>query len=169
MGEDLDSSTTPSLDTPIQGVAAFANAAARLTENCDSKIDILSLRLQPELWASAPFIEQIKRIAITRSRSKIRILLAEPGVAAKSGNRLLELSTQLSSAITVRGLSPMHNDVQVEWLLGDEEYALIREPADRLDAKASENDRVIVKTHRERFNHYWDNSILAADLRRLHI
>lgn len=155
--------------TRVEGNEAFAETAASVCAASRYQIDILSHELAPDLWSGSTLIEAVKLTLVERPRARVRILINNARRVATNGSRLIDLSQHLSSAISVREMSTMHRDFRLELVLGDDNHALVRDPADRLDALHYDDDRVEVRTRRERFDIWWDAAEEAAGLRRLHI
>lgn len=153
----------------VEGSEAFASAAAEICASARFNIDILSHELAPELWAAGDVVDAIRQTIVERPRAQVRILINDPRRVAIAGSRLIDLSQVLTTAITVRGMNRMHQDFRMEVLLGDDSLSLVRDPADRLDALCCHDNRVEVKTRRERFDVWWDAAAEVPGLRRLHL
>jgi hypothetical protein len=84
-----------SLDEARSAVEVAASAAQRM-------ISIYTPDLEPDLYDQSAFLEIIKRFVLSRSFSKVRVLLADPARVVRDSNRFAAMGRRLSSYIDIR-------------------------------------------------------------------
>lgn len=87
-----------SLDEARSAVETAASCAQRM-------ISIFTPDLEPELYDQSAFLEIIKRFVLSRSFSKVRVLLADPARVVRDSNRFAAMGRRLSSYIDIRHIS----------------------------------------------------------------
>jgi len=84
-----------SLDEARAAVETAAASAQRM-------ISIFTPDLEPDLYDQSAFLEIIKRFVLSRSFSKVRVLLADPARVVRDSNRFAAMGRRLSSYIDIR-------------------------------------------------------------------
>lgn len=84
-----------SIDEARSAVETAASSAQRM-------ISIYTPDLEPDLYDQSAFLEIIKRFVLSRSFSKVRVLLADPARVVRDSNRFAAMGRRLSSYIDIR-------------------------------------------------------------------
>ena len=87
-----------SIDEARTAVEMAASSAQRM-------ISIFTPDLEPDLYDQSAFLEIIKRFVLSRSFSKVRVLLADPARVVRDSNRFAAMGRRLSSYIDIRHIS----------------------------------------------------------------
>ncbi len=83
------------LDEARAAIEAAASSAQRM-------ISIYTPDLEPDLYDQSAFLEIIKRFVLSRSFTKVRVLLADPARVVRDSNRFAAMGRRLSSYIDIR-------------------------------------------------------------------
>ena len=145
-------------------------AAARLQLLAEAR-HRLALRLPllgADSYASAPELDQLRRIAISGRGAQIRILLHDPAAALRSDHRLLALAQRLPSAIRIR--TPVE-EVDLGYLgaclLNDAGGYLFQPEASRPQGRAARHDRAGHAPLQQHFDEVWERAERASVLQTL--
>ena len=84
-----------SLDEARSAIETAASSAQRM-------ISIYTPDLEPDLYDQSAFLEIIKRFVLSRSFTKVRVLLADPARVVRDSNRFAAMGRRLSSYIDIR-------------------------------------------------------------------
>ena len=82
-----------------EAVIAIAREARR-------KVSIFTHDLEPGIYDDPDFLEVIKRLVLSQTYARIRVLIADPTRAIKNGNNFVHLGRRLNSYIEFR-LKPL--------------------------------------------------------------
>jgi hypothetical protein len=141
--------------------------AARMIEQAQQSIDILSRHLDARIFDQASIIDSIRSLVHNQPRTQIRIIVRDSGPIVRSGHRLLQLGQRLTSFIHIHKLPKPYEDVNEALLIVDG-TAFIRQPmSDQYEAEASFNDRKQARYHADHFNEIWNASEPDIESRRL--
>ncbi|GEM_PF-269521 len=84
-----------SLDEARAAIEAAASSAQRM-------ISILTPDLEPDIYDQTSFLDIIKRFVLSRSFTKVRVLLTDPARVVRDNNRFAAMGRRLSSYIDIR-------------------------------------------------------------------
>ena len=115
----------------IEGRAAFAAAALELVSRAQLAVRLLSFDFDRAIYGDEAFVDQIKRLALSSERARIRVLINQPKAAMKGAHRFVELGRRLPSRIEFRELTEeLMITERGDWLIVDQRGLLERqEPA----------------------------------------
>lgn len=153
----------------VETSAELRDLALEMTLSCQRTLDIASRHLDPVLYDHGPFVDAVKRIAINNRLARIRLLICDVGPVISRGHRLLELSSRLSSFITVRKPGRDHKNFNEAMLLADNRAYIHRRFADRYEGIASHDDMRRASDLTGRFEEIWERAEIDSNFRRLHI
>ena len=121
--------------------------------------------LDPDQYADAQDLEQLRRVATSGRGARIRLLLHDTGAALRDGHRFVALAQRLSSVIQVR--RPVE-DVDLAhragWLLNDAGGYLFLPEYDRPQGRAARQDRAGQAPLAQQFDEIWERSVPATEL-----
>jgi len=83
-------------------LAEVRAAVNEIAATAQRLISIYTPDLEPDLFDQTAFLEIIKHFVLTRSFSKVRVLLAEPTRVMRDSNRFVAMGRRLSSCIDIR-------------------------------------------------------------------
>jgi len=170
-----------SLDEARSAVEIAASSAQRM-------ISIYTPDLEPDLYDQSAFLEIIKRFVLSRSFSKVRVLLADPARVVRDSNRFAAMGRRLSSYIDIRhvgepqpetgrpeGASGQQRDSAADrsaatrgcgaYLVADDRAVVYRLRADTWDGIADFNNVSIARLYLTEFDVLWARSTPEDALR----
>ncbi len=148
---------------------ALRQIALYMAQNCQRTLDITSRHLDPTIYDQVPFVEAVKQIALNNRLARIRFLVTDIAPLASHGHRLIELSSRLSSFISIRKPGRDHKNFNEAMLLADNKAYIHRRLADRFEGVASYDDPRRTADLTGRFEEIWERAEIDANFRRLHI
>jgi len=148
---------------------ALAKIALEMVLNCRRTLDISSRHLDPEIYDNDPFVAAVKRIALGSRLARIRLLITDVRPVVGRGHRLLDLSSRLSSFISIRKPGRDYQHFNEALLLADNTAYIHRRFADRYDGIANHNDMQHAGELAGRFEELWERAETDPNFRRLHI
>ena len=173
-----------SLDEARSAVEVAASSAQRM-------ISIYTPDLEPDLYDQSAFLEIIKRFVLSRSFSKVRVLLADPARVVRDSNRFAAMGRRLSSYIDIRhvgepqpethrpegaaGPAGQQRESAAErvaaargcgaYLVADDRAVVYRLRADTWDGIADFNNASIARLYLTEFDALWTRSTPEDALR----
>jgi hypothetical protein len=130
-------------------VISIADAAKR-------SITILTRDLEPGIYDTEEFLEALKRFALGKRFSRVRVLISDPARTTRSGNKLIALGRRLEAQIDFRNL---HQDYRGQmpgaFMIADEMVVMYRVDGRRYDGIMGSNEPVIAQQHLKAFEQPW--------------
>jgi hypothetical protein len=74
-------------------------AAIEVAREASRKVSIFTHDLEPGIYDDPEFLEIIKRLVLSQTYARIRVLIADPSRAVKSGNDFVHLGRRLNTYI----------------------------------------------------------------------
>jgi hypothetical protein len=125
-------------------------------------LSIYTPDLEPELYDQTSFLEVIKQFVLTRSFSKVRVLLGE---AAVRDNRFVAMGRRLSSCIDIRYVTAKAPQRASAYLIADDRAIMYRMRADTWDGIADINNPPVARLYLQEFDVIWNASAVDQGLR----
>lgn len=147
-----------SLDEARAAVYTAASSAQRL-------ISIFTPDLEPELYDQSAFLEVIKRFVLSRSFSKVRVLLADPARVVRDNNRFVAMGRRLSSCIDIRHSGAPQAQRASAYLIADDRAIVYRLRADTWDGIADFSNPPVARLYLSEFDALWNQSAPENALR----
>ena len=166
-GNDTGSSNrqgpeTLSVLTSLAEVRAAVNEIAATAQRL---ISIYTPDLEPDLYDQTAFLEVIKHFVLTRSFSKVRVLLAEPTRVMRDSNRFVAMGRRLSSCIDIRYVTAQAPQRASAYLIADDRAIVYRMRADTWDGIADANNPPASRLYLQEFDAIWNASAAEHGLR----
>lgn len=139
-------------------VNEIAGSARRL-------ISIYTPDLEPELYDQTLFLEITKHFVLSRSFSKVRVLLAEPTRVMRDSNRFVAMGRRLSSCIDIRYVAENSPQRASAYLIADDRAIMYRMRADSWDGIADSNNPPVARLYLQEFDSIWNASAMDHGLR----
>jgi hypothetical protein len=155
-------SETLSVLTTLPEVRAAVNEIAAGARRL---ISIYTPDLEPELYDQTSFLEVIKHFVLTRSFSKVRVLLAEPTRVMRDSNRFVSMGRRLSSCIDIRYVAAKAPQRASAYLIADDRAIMYRMRADTWDGIADINNPPVARLYLQEFDAIWNASAVDQGLR----
>jgi len=128
-------------------------------------ISIYTPDLEPDLYDQTPFLDIIKHFVLTRSFSKVRVLLAEPTRVMRDSNRFVAMGRRLSSCIDIRAITSHGPQRASAYLIADDRAIVYRMRADTWDGVADANNQPAARLYLQEFDNIWNASFAENGLR----
>ncbi len=139
-------------------VTEIATSARRL-------ISIYTPDLEPELYDQTSFLEIVKHFVLTRSFSKVRVLLGEPTRVMRDSNRFVAMGRRLSSCIDIRYVAAQAPQRASAYLIADDRAIMYRMRADTWEGVADVNNPPVARLYLQEFDAIWNASAVDHGLR----
>lgn len=145
------------------------DAALAVMENARHELCIYSRDLEAPLYDHDPLLEQCRRIALSGSRAKLRVLVQDPTRAKHDGHRLVLLAHRLTTPIHLR--QPHHDDLQYNsaFVTNDSGGYLYRSLADRFDGESDLYNPLRCAELQRYFDEVWERAHAIDEFRRLNL
>jgi hypothetical protein len=151
----------PETLTVLTSLAEVRAAVNEIAATAQRLISIYTPDLEPDLYDQTAFLEVIKHFVLTRSFSKVRVLLAEPTRVMRDSNRFVAMGRRLSSCIDIRYVTAQAPQRASAYLIADDRAIVYRMRADTWDGIADANNPPAARLYLQEFDTIWNAS--AAD------
>jgi len=151
----------PETLTVLTSLAEVRAAVNEIAASAQRLISIYTPDLEPDLYDQTAFLEVIKHFVLTRSFSKVRVLLAEPTRVMRDSNRFVAMGRRLSSCIDIRYVTAQAPQRASAYLIADDRAIVYRMRADTWDGIADANNPPAARLYLQEFDAIWNAS--AAD------
>lgn len=155
-------SESPVVLTSLAEARAAVNKAAGAAQRL---ISIYTPDLEPDLYDQSPFLEIIKHFVLSRSFSKVRVLLVEPSRVMRDSNRFVAMGRRLSSCIDIRYVASNSPQRASAYLIADDRAIVYRMRADTWDGIADFNNQPVARLYLTEFDAVWNASAPEHGLR----
>jgi hypothetical protein len=155
-------SETLSVLTTLDEVRAAVNEIAAGARRL---ISIYTPDLEPDLYDQTSFLDIIKHFVLTRSFSKVRVLLSEPTRVTRDNNRFVAMGRRLSSCIDIRYVAARAPQRASAHLIADDRAIMYRMRADTWDGIADINNPPVARLYLQEFDTVWNASAVDQGLR----
>ena len=131
--------------TVLTSLAEVRAAVNEIAATAQRLISIYTPDLEPDLYDQSAFLEVIKHFVLTRSFSKVRVLLAEPTRVLRDSNRFVAMGRRLSSCIDIRYVAAQSPQRASTYLIADDRAIVYRMRADTWDGVADINNPAVAR------------------------
>tara|TARA_R110001583_G_scaffold785_9_gene7331 strand:+ start:2796 stop:3302 length:507 start_codon:yes stop_codon:yes gene_type:complete len=168
MGDDLDLQGSTKL-IRFEGRDEAIPLALSLTQRAKRQICIIGPTIDSTLFDTPEFVECLKKLALSSSKSEIKIIAQKTKTNVQRGHRLIPLAQHLTSSIHVRTPDNQHLDIQNILVLIDD-FAYLKCPrANYYSGTACFYDRLEVQRLQSQFDDNWTRGTADMSIRRLHL
>ncbi|HYC10162.1 MAG TPA: hypothetical protein VEC10_11030 [Steroidobacteraceae bacterium] len=151
--------------TVLTSLAEVRAAVNEIAGTAQRLISIYTPDLEPDLYDQTAFLEVIKHFVLTRSFSKVRVLLAEPTRVMRDSNRFVAMGRRLSSCIDIRYVAAQAPQRASAYLIADDRAIVYRMRADTWDGVADINNPSAARLYLQEFDQVWNASAAEHGLR----
>jgi hypothetical protein len=145
-----------------EAVIAIAKEAKR-------KVSIFTHDLEPGIYDDPDFLEIIKRLVLSQTYARIRVLIADPTRAIKNGNNFVHLGRRLNTYIEFRHVREDLRTHGEAFCIADETALLYRLQATRWEGIADTYEPAVAKLYGTMFDQIWLDSEVEMEFRQLRI
>ena len=149
----------------LTSLAEVRSAVNEIAATAQRLISIYTPDLEPDLYDQTAFLEVIKHFVLTRSFSKVRVLLAEPTRVMRDSNRFVAMGRRLSSCIDIRYVTAQAPQRASAYLIADDRAIVYRMRADTWDGIADANNPPAARLYLQEFDNIWNASAAEHGLR----
>lgn len=150
-------------------VADNRAAALEIAQLARRQLAIFTRDLEPPLYDTPEFVEAVKQLVLSGSRTNVRILLVDAQRATKEGHRLVELARRVSSYIEIRKPHRDYLDLAETFMIADETGLLYRKLATRWEGIVDPHDPLAAREKLKLFDDIWQRSLSDVETRQLRI
>jgi hypothetical protein len=151
--------------TVLTSLAEVRAAVNEIAATAQRLISIYTPDLEPDLYDQTAFLEVIKHFVLTRSFSKVRVLLAEPTRVMRDSNRFVAMGRRLSSCIDIRYVTAQAPQRASAYLIADDRAIVYRMRSDTWDGIADANNPAAARLYLQEFDNIWNASAAEHGLR----
>jgi predicted GNAT family N-acyltransferase len=153
----------------LSGKRDFAVAVAEVAAVAARSLAIFTPDLEHGVYDSKPFLETVKRLVLSRSHARIRVLVSDPDRVQLSVNRFLHVGRRLSTFIEFRRLAESFQDRGDAFLIADNAALVYRARADRWEGVADTREPRMARRYLGEFDQMWQLSEAAQEIGELRI
>ncbi|MBQ0800027.1 MAG: GNAT family N-acetyltransferase [Porticoccaceae bacterium] len=154
---------------PLDGTGPFQEYALNVLGVAERQVRILSSKLDPNIYDSAKFCEQLFQFTKLHPYAEVQILVRDAHLLVQDGHRLMHLYHRLPSHIEIRTLKPSTKTLHTEFMVVDHHGILYRQTADRYIGYAILYSPLEAKKLAGDFVQLWEASEPDPELRSLPI
>jgi hypothetical protein len=159
--------TPPRTDELLTVLTSLEEARAAVDTaavSAQRMISIYTPDLEPQLYDETAFLEIIKRFVLSRSFSKVRVLLGDC-TRVMGDNRFIAMGRRLSSYIDIRNVADHTPQRASAYLIADDRAIVYRLRADTWDGIADFNNPPVARLYLNEFDSLWSGSAPEQALR----
>lgn len=167
------------MQTPRQSVTGVRSIIATLDETraATQQVALAARRLltmytqdlEPAVYDQPQFLETVKKMVLSRSYAKVRVLLADPSRVIYEGSKFVHLARRITSHIEIRHVKASRRDNQAAFLIADDRALVYRLQASRWDGIVDMNDASVARRYLNYFDEVWIASEPEAETRQQHL
>ena len=144
-------------------------AAVSVAREATRKVSIFTHDLEPGIYDDPEFLEVIKRLVLSQTYARIRVLIADPSRAIKSGNNFVHLGRRLNTYIEFRHVREDLRTHAEAFCIADEKALVYRLQAIRWEGIADTYEPAVAKLYSKMFDEIWLASEVEMEFRQLGI
>lgn len=133
------------------------------------RLAILSPDLEPALYSTPEFRDEVRRIARSSRFAMVRILVRDAQRATREGHHLVEVANILSSYVQIRVPNP-DDELRLDaWVIADDDAILHRPVHDRPEGVVEIGSSALARDRLRIFDRLWERALPDPNMRRLGI
>lgn len=144
-------------------------AAIEVIREAKRKVSIFTHNLEPGIYDDPEFLEIIKRMVLSQTYARIRVLIADPSRAIKNGNNFVHLGRRLNTYIEFRHVREDLRTHAEAFCIADEKSLVYRLQANRWEGIADTYEPAVAKLYGSMFDEIWLASEVEMEFRQLGI
>jgi hypothetical protein len=144
-------------------------AVVEVTGVASRMLSIFTHDLEPAIFSHDDFLEAAKRFVLSRSFTRVRVLIADPRRAMKGSNRFVTMGRRLNSYIEFRHLHEELRTYREAYLIADDSALVYRADSERWDGLSDTFEPGVARKYLTRFEELWSACEPAQELRELRI
>jgi hypothetical protein len=144
-------------------------AAIDVASESSRKISIFTHDLEPGIYDDPDFLEVVKRLCLSQTYARVRVLIADPMRAIKNGNNFVHLGRRLNTYIEFRHVREDLRTHAEAFCIADETALVYRLQASRWEGIADTYEPAVAKLYGKMFDEIWQASEVEIEFRQLGI
>jgi predicted GNAT family N-acyltransferase len=153
----------------LSGKSEFVEAVAEVAATATRSLAIYTPDLEHGVYDSPRFLEAVKRLVLSRSHARIRVLISDPGRVQHSVNRFLHVGRRLSTFIEFRRPPEEIKDRGDAFIVADAAALVYRARSERWEGLADTFEPRMARHYLTQFDEIWQRGENAGVLRELRI
>ncbi len=142
-------------------------AAIEVVSDARRRISIFTHDLEPGIYDSPEFLEVVKRMVLSQTYARIRVLIADPTHAVKTNNDFVHLGRRLNSYIEFRHVREDLRTHTEAFCIADETALVYRLQASRWEGIADTYEPAVAKVYGRMFDEIWQASEVELEFRQI--
>jgi hypothetical protein len=142
-------------------------AAIDVVREAKRKVSIFTHDLEPGIYDDPDFLEIIKRLVLSQTYARVRVLIADPSRAIKNGNNFVHLGRRLNTYIEFRHVHEDFRTHAESFCIADEASLVYRLEASRWEGIADTYEPPVAKLYSKMFDEIWSASEVELEFRQL--
>lgn len=142
-------------------------AVIEIAREAKRKVSIFTHDLEPGIYDDPDFLEVIKRLVLSQTYSRIRVLIADPSRAIKNGNNFVHLGRRLNSYIEFRHVREDLRTHAESFCIADDTALVYRLQASRWEGIADTFEPPVARLYSKMFDEIWLASEVEVEFRQL--
>ena len=144
-------------------------AAIDVASQATRRLSIFTHDLEPGIYDDPDFLEVVKHMVLSRTYSRIRVLIADPNRAIKNGNQFVHLGRRLNTYIEFRNVREDLRTHPEAYCIADDTALVYRLDASRWEGIADTHEPAVAKMYGSNFDEIWQASEVEIEFRQLGI
>lgn len=144
-------------------------AAIEVVREASRKVSIFTHDLEQGIYDDPEFLEIIKRLVLSQTYARIRVLISDPMRAVKNGNNFVHLGRRLNTYIEFRHVREDLRTHAEAFCIADETALVYRLQAERWEGIADTHEPAVAKLYSKMFDEIWLASEVETEFRQLGI
>ena len=144
-------------------------AAIEVVKEAKRKVSIFTHNLEPGIYDDPEFLEVVKRLVLSQTYARIRVLIADPSRAVKNGNNFVHLGRRLNTYIEFRHVREDLRTHAEAFCIADETALVYRLQAGRWEGIADTHEPSVARLYGNVFDEIWFASEVEMEFRQLGI
>jgi len=144
-------------------------AAISVAREAKRRVSIFTHDLEPGIFDDPDFLEVIKRLVLSQTYARVRVLIADPTRAIKNGNNFVHLGRRLNTYIEFRHVREDLRTHAESFCIADEKALVYRLQASRWEGIADTYEPAVANLYGKMFDEIWLASEVEVEFRQLGI
>ena len=144
-------------------------AVIEIVKDADRRVSIFTHDLDPGIYDDPDFLAAITHLVLSRTYSRIRVLIADPSRAIKNGNNFVHLGRRLNTYIEFRHVREDLRTHAESFCIADETALVYRLQHAKWEGIADTYEPAIAKLYGKMFDEIWQASEVEIEFRQLGI
>jgi hypothetical protein len=142
-------------------------AAIQVVREASRKVSIFTHDLEPGIYDNSDFLEIVKRLVLSQTYARIRVLIANPARAVKNGNDFVHLGRRLNTYIEFRHVAEDLRTHAEAFCIADETALVYRLQAERWEGIVDTHEPAVAGLYSKMFDEIWLASDSKMEFRQL--